>query len=163
MATIQFKGNPIKTSGNLPAVGATVPDATLVKTDLSEVKLSSYPGKKVLNIFPSLDTGICAMSVRTFNKRATEKPGAKVLNISLDLPFAHKRFCTAEGIENVENLSAFRSSFADDFGVKMSEGPLKGLCSRAVLVLDESNKVVYAEQVPEITTEPNYDAALAAI
>lgn len=163
MATITFKGNPIHTSGSLPAVGSSAPAFTLVKTDLSEATLASYPGKKVLNIFPSLDTSVCATSVRTFNKRAGERPGVRVLNVSADLPFAHKRFCTAEGIANVENLSTFRSSFADDYGLRMTEGPLKGLCSRAVLVLDEQNRVIHAEQVPEIVQEPDYDAALAKL
>ncbi len=163
MATITLKGNPIHTSGNLPAVGSRAPDFTLVKTDLSEATLASYPGKKVLNVFPSLDTSVCAMSVRTFNERAGERPGVRVLNVSADLPFAHKRFCTAEGIANVENLSAFRSSFADDYGLRITDGPLEGLCSRAVLVLDEQNRVLYAEQVPEIAQEPDYGAALAKL
>ncbi|MCC6553822.1 MAG: thiol peroxidase [Polyangiaceae bacterium] len=163
MATITFKGNPIHTSGNLPAVGSTAPDFSLVKADLSEAKLSSFSGKKILNIFPSIDTGVCAKSVRTFHERAAAKAGLTVLNISADLPFAQKRFCGAEGIENAVTLSTFRSDFADKYGAKMTEGPLAGLLSRAVLVLDESNKVVYAEQVPEIAQEPNYDAALAAV
>lgn len=163
MADITIKGNTIHTSGALPAVGATAPDFTLVRTDLSEAKLSSYPGKKILNIFPSVDTGICAMSVRKFNERAASKEGMHVLNISADLPFAHKRFCGAEGIEKAESLSTFRSNFAEAYGVKMVDGPLAGLCARAVLILDEKNKVIYGEQVPEIVQEPNYDAALAAI
>lgn len=162
MATITFKGNPIHTAGDLPAVGSIAPDFTLVRTNLTEAKLSSYQGKKILNIFPSVDTGVCAKSVRAFHERASSKPGVTVLNISADLPFAHGRFCGAEGIANAEGLSTFRSDFADRYGVKMTDGPLVGLLSRAVLVLDESNKVVHAEQVPEIAQEPNYDAALAA-
>jgi thiol peroxidase len=160
MATVNFKGHPIRTAGNLPEVGSTAPDATLTGLDLQDKKLSSIPGKRVLNIFPSLDTGVCAMSVRTFNKRAAEKPGVTVLNISMDLPFAQKRFCGAEGIDRALSFSSFRTDFADKFGVKIVEGGMNGLCSRAVVVLDEAGKVLYTEQVPEITTEPNYDAAM---
>jgi len=163
VADITLKGNPIKTVGNLPEVGATAPDFTLVKTDLSEASLSSYKGKKVLNIFPSLDTGLCAASVRTFNKKVSEKSGVTVLNISCDLPFAHKRFCAAEGIENAVNLSAFRGDFADKYGVKIATSVMQGLCSRAVVVLDDDNKVLYTEQVPEIGQEPAYDAAFAQL
>lgn len=163
MATITLKGNAIHTVGELPKVGSTAPDATLTGTDLADVKLSSFASRKVLNIFPSLDTGVCATSVRTFNKKATLLSNAKVLNISMDLPFAHKRFCTSEGIEGAINLSAFRSTFADQFGLKIKDSGMAGLCSRAVVVLDEKNKVLYAEQVPEIAQEPNYDAALAAL
>jgi thiol peroxidase len=163
MADITLKGNTIHTSGALPAVGAIAPDFTLIRTDLSEAKLSSYSGKKILNIFPSVDTGICAMSVKKFHERAATKEGLHVLNISADLPFAHKRFCGAEGIANAESLSTFRSNFAEAYGVKLLDGPLAGLCARAVLVLDEKNAVVYSEQVPEIVQEPNYDAALAAL
>lgn len=162
MATITFKGNPIHTSGDLPAVGSIAPDFTLVRTNLTEAKLSSYQGKKILNIFPSVDTGVCAKSVRAFHERAASKPGVTVLNISADLPFAHGRFCGAEGIANAEGLSTFRSDFADRYGVKMVDGPLVGLLSRAVLVVDEENKIIHAEQVPEIAQEPNYDAALTA-
>lgn len=163
MSTITFKGNPIHTSGSLPAVGTQAPDFSLVARDLSEKTLADFPGQRVLNIFPSLDTGVCATSVRTFNQKAASRPGTVVLNISMDLPFASGRFCAAEGIENAVTLSAFRSNFADAFGLKMVDGPLKGLCSRAVLVLDASGKVVYHEQVPEIVQEPNYDRALAAL
>jgi thiol peroxidase len=163
MATVNFKGHPIHTSGNLPEVGSTAPDVTLTGLDLQDKKLSSIPGKRVLNIFPSIDTGVCAMSVRTFNKRAVEKPGVTVVNISMDLPFAQKRFCGAEGIERALSFSAFRSDFADRFGVKIAEGGMQGLCSRAVVILDEQGKVLYTEQVPEITTEPNYDAAMAKL
>ena len=163
MATVNLKGNPVQTSGNLPAVGSTAPDATLTGLDLQDKKLSSISGKRVLNIFPSLDTGVCATSVRTFNKRAAEKPGVTVVNISMDLPFAMKRFCATEGIERAVSYSAFRTDFADKFGVKIMQGGMAGLLSRAVVILDEQGKVVYTEQVPEITTEPNYDAAMAKL
>ncbi|MBS1970215.1 MAG: thiol peroxidase [Bdellovibrionales bacterium] len=164
MAKITLKGNPLETSGNLPAVGSTSPDFKLVRADLSEVTLETYTGKKkVLNIFPSIDTGTCAASVRHFNKDAAGLPGVAVLNISADLPFAQTRFCGAEGIKNAEALSSFRSKFATDFGLQMTTGPLAGLCSRAVIVLDEKNKVLYTEQVSDIVNEPNYEAALKAL
>lgn len=164
MATITLKGTPVHTSGNLPPKGAPAPDFKLVRTDLSEVSLSTYAGKKkVLNIFPSIDTPTCAMSVRRFNKEAGKLGNVAILNVSADLPFAQKRFCGAEGIHNAEALSSFRSGFAKDYGLMITDGPLCGLCSRAVVVLDENNKVIHAEQVPEIANEPNYDAALAAI
>ena len=163
MANITQKGKPITTSGQLPAVGSTAPDAVLTQLDGSDLKLSEVKGKKVLNIFPSLDTGTCAMSVRTFAKQAGGKNGVTVLNISADLHFAHKRFCTAEGITGVTNLSSFRSDFADKFGLRIAEGTMRHLNSRAVIVLDDANKVLYTEQVPEITQEPNYEAALAKL
>ena len=163
MAKITFKGSPIHTAGQLPAVGATAPDATLTGMDLADKKLSSIPGKRVLNIFPSIDTGVCATSVRTFNQRAAGKPGVTVLNISLDLPFALKRFCGAEGIEKTLSFSGFRGDFGQQFGVTMTEGPLSGLYSRAIVVLDEGGKVLHAQQVPEIAQEPDYDAALAKL
>jgi thiol peroxidase len=164
MATITLKGNPIPTSGELPAVGSSAPDFKLVRTDMALVNLSTYgTKKKVLNIFPSVDTPVCAASVRTFNKKAAWRGGVVVLNISADLPFAHKRFCAAEGIEHVESLSTFRGSFANDYGLTIAGGPLAGLCARAVVVVDENNQVVYRELVPEIAQEPNYDAALAAL
>ena len=163
MTTITFKGSPVHTSGDLPAVGSQAPDFTLVGGDLSEKHLSSYTGKRVLNIFPSIDTGVCAMSVRAFNQKAASRPGVVVLNISMDLPFAAKRFCAAEGIEGAVTLSAFRSSFAEQYGLKMIDGPLAGLCSRVVIVVDEKGKIVYHEQVPEIGQEPQYDRALAAL
>jgi len=163
MATITLKGNIIHTVGALPAKGTKAPDATLTGLDLKDVQLSSIPGKRVLNIFPSLDTGVCATSVRTFNKRATEKAGITVLNISMDLPFAQKRFCGAEGIEKALTFSVFRSDFAQKFGVTIQDGGMAGLCSRAVVVLDADGTVLYTEQVPEIAQEPNYDAALAAL
>ncbi|MBI1861730.1 MAG: thiol peroxidase [Deltaproteobacteria bacterium] len=164
MASITLKGNPVKTVGELPAVGTQAPDFKLVKTDLSEVKLENFAGqKKVLNIFPSVDTGTCAMSVRKFNELAAGAANTVVLCISMDLPFAQKRFCGAEGIQNVEMLSAFRSSFADDYHLRILDSGLKGLCSRSVVVLDANNKVLYTEQVAETTSEPNYDKALAAL
>jgi thiol peroxidase len=163
MATVNLKGNPIKTAGNLPAVGSTAPDATVTGIDLQDKKISSIAGKRVLNIFPSVDTGVCAASVRAFNKTAAAKPGVTVLNISMDLPFAMKRFCAAEGIDRALSFSAFRGDFADKFAVKIQEGGMAGLLSRAVIILDEQGKVLYTEQVPEITTEPNYEAALAKL
>lgn len=163
MARITLKGNPINTSGNLPAAGATAPALALVQQDLSEATLVTYAGKtRVLNIFPSIDTPTCALSVRNFNAQAGSKDGVVVLNISADLPFALKRFCGAEGIAGAVTLSSFRSSFADDYGVKITDGPLKGLCARAVVVLDPAGEVKYSELVPEIAQEPNYAAALKA-
>ena len=163
MASITLKGNPIHTSGELPGIGSTVTDYELIKQDLSAAKLSSYSGKKVLNIFPSIDTPVCAASVKTFTQKAGSMDGVTVLNISADLPFAAKRFCGAEGVEGAETLSTFRSSFAREFGVEITDGPLQGLCARAVVVLDEGNKVIYGELVPEIAQEPNYEAALGAL
>ncbi len=164
MAEITLKGNPIHTSGQLPKKGSKARDFTLVRHDLSEASLKTYAGKKkVLNVYPSIDTGVCAASVRTFHERASVLPGVVVLNISCDLPFAAGRFCAAEGIENAETLSAFRSSFPDDYGLRITDGPLRGLCARAVLVLDASDKVLHAEQVPEIAQEPDYARALAAL
>lgn len=164
MAQITFKGNPIHTSGELPAQGSAAPDFTLVKQDLSETVLSDYKGKRlVLNIFPSIDTGVCAISVRKFNEKAAALKNTVVLCVSLDLPFAQSRFCGAEGIKNVVTASAFRSAFGDHYGVTIADGPLAGLLSRAVVVINEKGKVIYTEQVPEIAQEPNYDAALAAL
>jgi thiol peroxidase len=163
MARITLKGNPFDTCGELPVKGAIAPEFTLVGLDLSSAHLAQFSGKKVLNVFPSLDTPVCAISVRVFNERAAGKPGVTVLNISADLPFAQKRFCGAEGIERAVTLSCFRSTFASDYGLEIVDGPLAGLCSRAVIVLDEENRVVYTEQVPEIAQEPSYDAALAAL
>ncbi|HHC79740.1 MAG TPA: thiol peroxidase [Flavobacteriia bacterium] len=165
MATITLKGNPIHTSGELPSIGSQAPDFTLVKDDLSKSSLSDYKGSKVvLNIFPSIDTGTCAASVRQFNKEAAELEDTKVLCISRDLPFAQARFCGAEGIENVINLSDFATAdFAKDYGLLITDGPLANLCSRAVVVLDENGKVIYTEQVGEIVDEPNYKAALEAL
>ncbi len=165
MAEIKFKGNPIHTAGNLPAVGSSAPDFKLTKADLSEASLSNFEGKKkVLNIVPSLDTGVCAASARKFNVEATSLENTVVITISRDLPFAQKRFCGAEGLTNIETLSEMRThDFSKAYGVEMVDGPLAGLHSRAVLVLDENNKVLHAEQVPDITQEPNYDAAIAAL
>ena len=163
MANITFKGNPVSTNGDLPAVGSKAPAFTLVAADLSEKTLADFAGKtKILTINPSYDTGVCQATARAFNQKAAGKDGAVVLAISADLPFAQKRFCGAEGIEGVVTLSSFRSSFSADYGLTMEGGPLKGLTARAVLVIDGDDKVVYSELVPEIVQEPNYDAALAA-
>ena len=163
MAKITFKGNDVQTAGTLPAVGDAVKDFKLVRQDLSEASLETFAGKKkVLNIFPSIDTGICAMSVKAFQSKLNSDDTV-VLHVSLDLPFAQKRFCGAEGVENAETLSGFRSSFGEDFGVAMTDGPMAGLYSRAVVVVDADNKVLHAEQVPEIVQEPDYDAALKAL
>jgi thioredoxin-dependent peroxiredoxin len=164
MAEITFKSKPVHTSGELPQKGAKAPAFELVRTDLAPTTLASYAGKrKVLNIYPSLDTSVCAMSVRKFHEKAAGIENAVVLNVSADLPFAGKRFCAAEGIANAEVLSTFRSSFAKDYGVEMTDGPLMGLAARAVLVLDGDDRVIHRELVPEIAQEPDYDAALAAL
>jgi thiol peroxidase len=165
MAEITLKGNPIHTVGDLPAVGAEAPDFVLTGKDLSDVKLSDMRGKKVvLNIFPSLDTEVCAASVRRFNSEAQSRENTAVVCASLDLPFAHGRFCTTEGLENVVPASELRDrSFGDAYGVRIADGPLAGLLSRAIVVVDEAGKVVYTEQVPEIVEEPNYEAALNAL
>ena len=163
MAEITLKGNPIHTNGELPAAGSAAPGFSLTDTGLADKTLDDYSGKKVLNIFPSLDTPVCAVSIRQFNQRAAGRDGVTVLNISADLPFAHGRFCATEGIEDAISLSTMRSSFASDYGLEIVDGPLRGLCSRAVLVLDESNQVVHREQVPEIAQEPDYEAALATL
>jgi thioredoxin-dependent peroxiredoxin len=161
MAQITLKGNKINTVGELPAVGSTAPSFTLVKNDLSEVSLDNFGmKKKVLNVFPSIDTPTCAMSVRSFNKSASELNNVVILNISMDLPFALSRFCGAEGIDNADTLSAFRSSFLNDYNVAFADGPLLGLLSRAIIILDENNKIIYTEQVSEIADEPNYETAL---
>lgn len=162
MSEITFKGNKIHTNGNLPSKGSEAINFELTSTDLGTKTLEDYKGKKlVLNIFPSIDTGVCAQSVRSFNEKAAGLENTKVLCISRDLPFAQGRFCGAEGIENVEMLSDFNTGkFGNDYGLTMQDGPLKGLHSRAVVVLDENHKVVYNQQVPEITEEPDYEAAL---
>jgi thiol peroxidase len=162
MANITLRGNPVETSGELPKVGAAAPDFSLLKQDLSRASLKDFPGKKVLNIFPSIDTPVCAASVRKFNQLVADK-GVTVLCISEDLPFAFKRFCGAENIDKVVTLSAFRTKFAEDYGIEMKSGPLSGLHARSIVVLDENNKVLYTELVPEIAQEPNYDAALAKL
>lgn len=162
MATTAFKGSPVTTTGELPAVGAAAPSFELTGTDLSDV--SRPDGRRVvLNIFPSVDTGVCAASVRKFNELAAGLENTSVICVSADLPFALGRFCGAEGIENVTAASTFRSSFGEDYGMTMSDGPLRGLLARSVVVLDESGNVVHTEVVPEITTEPDYDAAVAAL
>lgn len=164
MSSITLKGNKVQTSGEIGKKGSKAPAFKLVKTDLSEVTLESYQGKrKVLNIFPSVDTPTCAMSVRTFNKEAANTPNTVVLNISADLPFALKRFCGVEGINNAEALSSFRSSFAKDYQLQIMDSVLAGLCSRVVLVLDENNNILYSEQVSEIASEPNYQEALKSL
>lgn len=165
MARITLKGNPINTLGNLPEKGIQAPEFNLVKQDLSEAKLLDYKGQKVvLNIFPSLDTATCAMSVRRFNAEASNLENTVVLCISKDLPFAQARFCGAEGLDKVITLSDFRNgSFGKDYQLEIADGPLAGLESRVVIVLDEEGKVIYTQQVPEITHEPDYDEALAAL
>ena len=162
MAQITLRGNPISTVGELPAVGSAAPAFTLTGTDMGAVDSEQFRGKSLLlNIFPSVDTPVCAMSVRTFNERAAAS-GVTVLCVSNDLPFAQKRFCGAEGIENVTTASAFRDSFGKDYGITITDGPMAGLLGRAVVVIGADGNVAYAELVPEIATEPNYDAALAA-
>ncbi|GEC78633.1 thiol peroxidase [Flavobacterium aquatile] len=165
MASITLGGNPINTNGELPKVGSKAPQFQLLKTDLSEVTLADFAGSKlVLNIFPSVDTGTCAASVRHFNESASKLENTKVLCISRDLPFAQKRFCGAEGLENVVNLSDFKSgSFGKDYGLEMTDGALNALHSRVVIVIDENGVVKYTEQVAEIADEPNYEAALASL
>jgi len=165
MAEITLQGNTIHTLGNLPEKGDEAPDFSLVKTDLSEGKLSDYKGKKVvLNIFPSLDTATCAASVRRFNAEASNMENTVVLCISKDLPFAQARFCGAEGLDNVITLSDFRTGqFGKKYQVEITDGPLAGLESRAVVIVDENGKVIYTQQVPEIVDEPDYESALAAL
>ncbi|MBN2614548.1 MAG: thiol peroxidase [Bacteroidales bacterium] len=165
MAEITLKGNKIHTLGSLPAKGEEAPDFTLVKNDLSEAKLSDYKGKKVvLNIFPSLDTATCAASVRRFNTEASNLENTVVLCISKDLPFAQARFCGAEGLDNVITLSDFRTGeFGKKYQVELTDGPLAGLESRAVVIVDENGKVIYTQQVPEIVDEPDYESALTAL
>lgn len=164
--SVTLKGNPVEVHGEFPAVGATAPEFTLVGVDLADVSLSAFAGqRKVLNIFPSVDTPVCAASVRKFNAAAGSLDNTVVLCISADLPFAQKRFCGAEGLEQVKTLSTLRggAQFLASYGVAIASGPLAGLAARAVLVLDENNTVLYAERVAEITEEPNYGDALAAL
>ncbi len=165
MAQIMMAGNPIHTVGELPAVGSQAPDFHLTQTDLEDTTLADYKGKKlVLNIFPSIDTPTCAQSVRRFNKEASERSNVVVLCVAADLPFAMKRFCGAEGLEAVKPVSTFRGhGFGQDYGVEITDGPLAGLMSRAVVVIDEQGKVIHAEQVPEIKQDPDFQAALAVI
>jgi thiol peroxidase len=165
MAKITLKGNEIDTVGSLPAVGSEAPAFTLVTTDLSEISLKDYRGKNVvLNIFPSIDTGVCAASARKFNSEAGNHADSVVLCVSADLPFAHGRFCEAEGLKNVVPASVFRAAdFGNGYGQTITTGPLAGVLARAVVVIDKEGKVTYTEQVPEITQEPNYEAALMAL
>jgi thiol peroxidase len=160
-----MRGKPVHTAGDLPAVGSAAPAFTLTGKDLKPVSLANLAGQNVvLNIFPSIDTAVCATSVRTFNQRAAGLEGTTVVCVSADLPFAAGRFCGAEGIENVSTGSTFRNpEFLTDYGVGMVDGPLAGLCARAVVVIDGSGKVVHSELVPEIAQEPDYDAALNAV
>lgn len=164
MATTAFKGTPVSTTGTAPAVGEKAPSFVLTGSDLSDVSSADLDGTRtVLNIFPSIDTGVCAASVRRFNELAASLKGAKVLCVSADLPFALGRFCGAEGIENVTTASTFRSSFGSDYGLTMADGPLRGLLARTVLVVDGEGKVLHSQVVSEITEEPDYDAAIAAL
>ncbi|ERH66944.1 lipid hydroperoxide peroxidase [Pantoea dispersa EGD-AAK13] len=162
---VHFQGNPVPVAGHFPQAGEQAKPFNLVAKDLSDVSLSQYAGKrKVLNIFPSIDTGVCAASVRKFNERSGEADNTVVLCISADLPFAQSRFCGAENVNNVVTLSTLRGAeFIEGYGVAIADGPLKGLTARAVVVLDENDKVLYSELVNEITEEPNYEAALAAL
>lgn len=164
-SSVTLKGNPVDVAGNLPKIGSTAPNFTLVDKALADVTLETYAGKrKVLNIFPSVDTPTCAASVRAFNKHAANLTNTVVLNISADLPFAQTRFCAAEGIENVVNLSTMRGrDFLMNYGVLLFTSKLAGLAARAVIIIDENNVIQYIELVPEIANEPNYDAALAAL
>lgn len=165
MTTVTLAGNPIEILGNFPTVGDKIDNFSLVATDLSSVNLADFDGKrKILNIFPSVDTGICATSVRVFNEQAAKLDNTVVLCISADLPFAHARFCGAEGIESVKSLSTFRTpALLEQLGVAISTGPLANLSARAVIVLDEQNTVLHSQLVPEIKQEPDYQAALAVL
>lgn len=165
-STVTLKGNPVTVGGDLPKTGQTAPDFKLADKARADVTLANFAGKrKVLNIFPSIDTPTCAASVRTFNQKASSLDNTVVLCISADLPFAQTRFCGAEGIENVTTLSAFRNTaaFTESYGVAIKDSSLAGLAARAVVVLDENNKVLHSELVSEIANEPNYDAAIAAL
>lgn len=165
MNNVTFKGNPITLNGTFPQTGQSAPEFTLTTTELSDKSLSDYSTqRKILNIFPSIDTGVCAKSVREFNEKAAKLENAVVLCISADLPFAQSRFCGAEGIDNVEMLSCFKTpEFKTQYGVAISDGPIAGLCARAVLVLDSDNRILHSELVSEIGQEPNYQAALDAL
>jgi thioredoxin-dependent peroxiredoxin len=165
MAQVTFNGSPVRTAGELPRVGSVVPNFKVTQSDLSDTSLGDYKGKRiVLNIFPSIDTPVCAMSVRRFNEEAGKLQNTVVLCVSRDLPFAHSRFCAAEGLKNVVTASEYKNmSFGEALGVRIVDGPLEGLFLRAVVVLDEAGKVIYTEQVPDIAQEPAYDRALAAL
>ena len=164
MSQVTFHGNPVRVDGRFPVAGEQARPFTLVGKDQADVSLASFKGKrKLLNIFPSVDTGVCATALRKFNELASKPDNAVVLGISADLPFAQARFCGAEGISNVQNGSCFRSDFGNSFGVKILDGALKGLLARAIVVVDEQGVVTHTELVSEIAQEPNYDAALAAL
>ncbi len=164
MANITLHDNPVTTVGNLPEVGSNVKDFNLVNVELKPKSNQDYAGKKMIfNIFPSIDTGVCQAAARKFNEEAAKLDNTVVLNVSKDLPFALNRFCAAEGLDNVESLSDYRGTFGDDYGVQIADSPMEGLLSRAVIVADETGKVLYTEQVPEIAQEPNYEAALNAL
>jgi len=164
MATVTLRGNPIHTSGELPEVGSQAPDFTVTGTNLGDIKRDDFAGKNlILNIYPSVDTAVCAISTRTFNERAAGRDNTVVLCVSQDLPFAFGRFCGAEGIANVQTGSVFRGSFLDDYGVRIVDGPMRGLAARSVVVVGPDGEVKYTELVPEIAQEPDYDSALAAI
>ena len=165
MASVTLQGNPVSVQGDLPAVGTQAPDFRLTGQDLSDVKLADFAGKKlILNIYPSVDTGTCAASTRQFNERMNDRDDVVVLCVSQDLPFAFARFCGAEGLDNIKTASTFRSSaFLESYGVKIADGPLAGLCARAVVAIDEQGKVVYNQLVSEIADEPDYEAALSAL
>lgn len=164
-STVTLKGNPLEVAGDLPKPGDKAKPFTLVGANLADVTLASFAGKrKILNIFPSIDTPTCATSVRKFNEKANAKPNTAILCISADLPFAQARFCGAEGLSNVVTLSTMRGrDFLENYGVALKTGPLAGVAARAVVVLDENDKVLHSEMVPEIANEPNYDAALKAL
>lgn len=165
MAQVTLKGNPINISGSIPAIGSKAPGFQLTKMDLSDVKLEAFAGKKIiLNIFPSVDTAVCASSVRKFNEKASSLSNTVVLCVSADLPFAFSRFCGAEGLKDVIPVSEYKKhAFGEDYGVRLQEGPLAGLLARSIVVLNESGNVVYTELVPEITHEPDYEKALEAV
>ncbi|KIA83721.1 peroxidase [Kaistella solincola] len=164
MADITLHDSPVHTVGNLPEVGSTIKNFRLINGELKEKTSEDYSGKrKIFNIFPSIDTGVCAEAARKFNEAAADLENTVVINVSKDLPFALNRFCAAEGLDNVESLSDFRGTFGDDYGVTMEDSPMQGLLSRAVIVADEDGKVIYTEQVAEIAQEPNYEAALNAL
>ena len=164
MADITLHGSPVHTAGTLPEVGSSIKNFRLINSDLKEKTNEDYASKRIIfNIFPSIDTGVCAEAARKFNEKAADLENTVVINVSKDLPFALSRFCAAEGLDNVESLSDFRGTFGDDYGVTIEDSPMQGLLSRAVIVADENGKVIYTEQVPEIAQEPNYEAALNAL
>ena len=164
MASVNFKGIEVHTNGSLPEVGSTIKKFTLISKDLKENTNDDFSSKRIIfNIFPSIDTGVCAASARKFNEEASSLENTVVLNVSKDLPFALSRFCAAEGLDQVVNLSDFRGTFGEDFGVTITDSPMRGLLSRAIIVADENGTVLYTEQVPEIAQEPNYEKALNAL